>query len=44
MALLLSSRFSRRPAGRNPLIAAIQTLDEHQLDDRVIYLERAYQA
>jgi len=42
--IALSSRFSRRPAGRNPLIAAIQTLDEHQLDDRVIYLERAHQA
>lgn len=44
MVIALSSRFSRRPAGRNRLIAAIQTLDHHQLDDRVTYLERTPQA
>ncbi|MGH2930681.1 MAG: DUF5615 family PIN-like protein [Solirubrobacteraceae bacterium] len=36
----LSSRFSRRPAGIQPLIAAVQAVKGEQLDDRVIYLDR----
>lgn len=39
--MALSSRFSRRPAGIQPLIAAIQSVENEPLDDRVIYLERA---
>jgi hypothetical protein len=36
----LSSRFSRRPAGVNPLTAAIKSLADEQIEDRVIYLKR----
>jgi hypothetical protein len=36
-----SSRFSRRPVGLQPLIAAIKAVADEQLEDRVIYLERA---
>jgi len=35
----LSSRFSRRPAGIGPLIAAIQAITGKQIADRVVYLE-----
>jgi hypothetical protein len=38
--IALSSRFSRRPSGIQPLIAAIQAVKHESLDDRVIYLER----
>jgi hypothetical protein len=38
--IALSSRFSRRPHGIEPLIAAIQAVAGHRLDDRILYLER----
>jgi predicted nuclease of predicted toxin-antitoxin system len=38
--IALSSRFSRRPAGIGPLIAAIQAIADEQISDRVVYLER----
>jgi Domain of unknown function (DUF5615) len=37
--IALSSRFSRRPAGIGPLIAAIQAIADENVEDRVIYLE-----
>lgn len=37
--IALSSRFSRRPAGIAPLVAAIRAVSEQQLDDRVVYLQ-----
>ncbi len=40
LLIALSSRFSRRPAGLEPLIAAIQAIADERIDDRVIYLER----
>ena len=39
--IALSSRFSRRPAGLQPLIDAVQAVRDQQIEDRVIYLERA---
>jgi hypothetical protein len=39
--IALSSRFSRRPAGIGPLIAAIQVIVGQQIADRVVYLARA---
>jgi hypothetical protein len=39
--IALSSRFSRRPAGRGRLVAAILTQLGDPLDDRVIYLPPA---
>jgi hypothetical protein len=41
LLIALSSRFSRRPAGLQPLIAAIKAVADEQIEDRVIYLERA---
>jgi hypothetical protein len=41
LLIALSSRFSRRPAGRRPLIAAIKAVADEQIEDRVIYLEQA---
>jgi predicted nuclease of predicted toxin-antitoxin system len=38
--IVLSSRFSRRPAGIEPLIAAIRAIENQLLADRVVYLER----
>jgi Domain of unknown function (DUF5615) len=38
LLIALSSRFSRRPAGREKLAAAILTELDEPLDDRVIYL------
>jgi predicted nuclease of predicted toxin-antitoxin system len=38
--IALSARFSRRPAGRGPLVAALLATADESLDDRVIYLER----
>lgn len=35
----LSSRFSRRPAGRGPLVAAILAIACEPVDDRIVYLE-----
>jgi hypothetical protein len=40
LLIALSSRFSRRPAGLQPLIAAIQAVADEDIEDRVIYLER----
>lgn len=40
LLIALSSRFSRRPAGTGPLVAAIQAVVHEKLDDRVVYLER----
>jgi hypothetical protein len=39
--IALSSRFSRRPAGVSPLVAAICAVASGPLDDRVVYLQRA---
>jgi len=38
--IALSSRFSRRPAGIGPLIAAIQAIAGEQIADRVVYLNK----
>jgi Domain of unknown function (DUF5615) len=35
----LSSRFSRRPAGRSPLVAAVLAIADQPLDDRVVFLD-----
>jgi hypothetical protein len=40
LLMALSSRFSRRPRGIEPLIAAIQAVRDERLDDRVVYLEQ----
>lgn len=40
LLIALSSRFSRRPAGTGPLVAAIQAVAHEQLDDRAVYLQR----
>lgn len=39
LLIALSSRFSRRPAGTRPLVAAIRAVAHEQLDDRVVYLK-----
>ena len=39
--IALSSRFSRRPAGIGPLVAAIQAIADGQIADRVVYLDQA---
>jgi len=36
--IALSSRFTRRPAGLKPLVAAIQPVLDMDIEDRVIYL------
>jgi Domain of unknown function (DUF5615) len=36
--IALSSRFSRRPAGLQPLVDAIRAIADEQIADRVIYL------
>ncbi len=41
LLIALSSRFSRRPPGLQPLVAAIQAVAHEDIQDRVIYLERA---
>ncbi len=41
LLIALSSRFSRRPAGIGPLIAAIDAIAGEQIADRVVYLEQA---
>jgi hypothetical protein len=40
LLIALSSRFSRRPTGLRPLVAAVQAIADEQIEDRVIYLER----
>jgi hypothetical protein len=42
--IALSSRFSRRPAGRNAIVAAVVALEADQLDDRLMYLDRPSRA
>lgn len=37
--IALSSRFSRRPAGMNALVAAIRAMADEVIEDRVVYLE-----
>jgi predicted nuclease of predicted toxin-antitoxin system len=39
--IALSSRFSRRPAGRGALVTAVLAIADQPLEDRVIFLERA---
>jgi hypothetical protein len=39
--IALSSRFSRRPAGIPILIAAVQAIADEQIENRIVYLERA---
>lgn len=38
--IALSSRFSRRPAGRGPLASAVLAITDQPLEDRVVFLER----
>jgi len=38
--IALSSRFSRRPGGVQPLARAIRSITSDQIDDRVFYLKR----
>jgi len=40
LLIALSSRFSRRPAGAAPLVAAVRAVAHEQLDDRIVYLRR----
>jgi hypothetical protein len=40
LLVALSSRFSRRPAGLRPLVAAVEAIAGEQIEDRIIYLER----
>lgn len=42
--IALSSRFSRRAAGRGALVAAVLTTADGPLEDRVVFLERADRA
>jgi predicted nuclease of predicted toxin-antitoxin system len=42
--IALSSRFSRRPAGRGALVAAVLTVADQPLEDRVVFLERVDRA
>lgn len=44
LLIALSSRFSRRPLGIGPLIAAIRAVAGEPLGDRIVYLERPDQA
>lgn len=39
--IALSSRFSRRRAGIGALVAAIHTVADQQLDDRLVFLQNA---
>ena len=39
LLIALSARFSRRPSGVPALIAAVQSVAEQHLDDRVVYLK-----
>jgi uncharacterized protein DUF5615 len=39
--IALSSRFSRRPAGIGPLVAAVRAVCDQPLEDRVVYLQSA---
>ena len=37
---LSSRRFTRRPAGLQPLVASIQAVVDEDIEDRVVYLKR----
>ncbi len=39
LLIALSSRFSRRPGGRDAIVAAVVKAQAERLDDRVVYLE-----
>ena len=39
LLIALSSRFSRRPTGVQPLVDAIRAIADEQIEDRVIYLK-----
>jgi hypothetical protein len=39
LLIALSSRFSRRPSGIPRIAAAVRTIAEEELEDRVVYLE-----
>jgi predicted nuclease of predicted toxin-antitoxin system len=38
--IALSSRFSRRPSGIPKIAAAVRTIADEELEDRVVYLEQ----
>ena len=40
LLIALSSRFSRRPAGPQPLVEAIQAIADEEIEHRIIYLKR----
>lgn len=44
VVIALSSRFSRRPAGRRSLVNALLAIATLDLEDRLLYLERAEDA
>lgn len=39
LLIALSSRFSQRPVGVQPLVAAVHAVADENLDDRVVYLQ-----
>jgi hypothetical protein len=39
--IALSSRFSRRPGGRDAFVAAVLLTADEPLEERVVFLERA---
>ena len=39
--IALSGRFTRRPGGLQPLLAAVQAVEGEQIEDRVVYLRPA---
>ena len=41
--IALSSRFSRRRAGINAIVAAVRAVADERLEDRVVYLEQSPQ-
>jgi len=42
--IALSSRFSRRPAGKGALVVAVLATADEPLEDRVVFLQRADRA
>ncbi|MHB8246940.1 MAG: DUF5615 family PIN-like protein [Acidimicrobiales bacterium] len=38
--IALSSRFSRRPSGINAIVAAVRSVANEHLEDRLVYLEQ----
>jgi predicted nuclease of predicted toxin-antitoxin system len=41
--IALSTRFSRRPAGINAIVAAVRAVDDENLHDRLVYLDKRRQ-